>query len=200
MPHRRPPKLLGALALAVALLATPAAASAQTDDPEPQPLWATVNVCDTAAHPDTIGIRGSMPGTGRSEDRMFMRFTVQYQAADGTWKPLSTGGDSGWESIGRGTWEARQSGYSFQVAPVAGLGAPARSRPVPVAALRARRAPRGPRDRGGSPLDGGRRSAQLVARRLRRHGVNSRGSFVMMPSTPSATRLRTVAASSTVHT
>jgi hypothetical protein len=120
MPHRRPPKVLGALALAVALLATPAGASAQSDDPEPPPLWATVNVCDTASHPDTIGIRGSMPGTGRSEDRMFMRFTVQYQAADGTWKPLSTGGDSGWESIGRGTWAARQSGYSFQVRPPQG--------------------------------------------------------------------------------
>jgi hypothetical protein len=51
---------------------------------------------------------------------MFMRFTVQYQAADGTWKPLSTGGYSGWEAVGRGTWEARQSGYSFQVSPPQG--------------------------------------------------------------------------------
>ena len=199
MPHRLSAKLLAALTLGVALLATSAIASAQSDGAEP-PLWATVNVCDTASHPDTIGIRGSMPGTGRSDDRMFMRFTVQYQAADGAWKPLSTGGDSGWESIGRGTWDSRQSGYSFQVRPPQGSRAPARSRPVPVAARRARRAPRGPRHPGRSPLDGGRRSAQLVARRLRRHGVNSRGSFVMTPSTPSATSLRTVAASSTVHT
>jgi hypothetical protein len=121
MQHRLQAKHLAALVFAVALLATTAvaSASAQSDDAEP-PLWATVNVCDTASHPDTIGIRGSMPGTGRSDDRMFMRFTVQYQAADGSWKPLSTGGDSGWESIGRGTWDSRQSGYSFQVRPPQG--------------------------------------------------------------------------------
>src|SRR5690349_16323069 len=110
--HLRP-ILLAALALLVVLVAAP---PARAQDGEPL-LWATVNVCDTAQHPDTIGVRGSMPGTGRSADRMFMRFTIQYQASDGTWKGLSTGGDSGWESVGRGTWASRQSGYSFQVRP-----------------------------------------------------------------------------------
>ena len=33
--------------------------------PAPAHLWATVNVCDTRARPDTIGIRGSMPGLRR---------------------------------------------------------------------------------------------------------------------------------------
>jgi hypothetical protein len=27
-------------------------------------LWATVNICDTERHPDTIGVRGQMPGLG----------------------------------------------------------------------------------------------------------------------------------------
>ncbi len=118
MAYRRFPRIpLGMLALLAALLAVPAASAQQ--DAEPL-LWATVNICDTTAHPDTIGVRGSMPGTGRRADRMFMRFTIQYRADDGTWKSLSTGGDSGWEAVGRGTWESRQSGYSFQVRPPAG--------------------------------------------------------------------------------
>jgi hypothetical protein len=106
-----------ALALAATLLAAPAASAQQ--DPEPA-LWATVNVCDTEEHPDTIGIRGSMPGDGRRGDRMFMRFTVQFQASDGSWRRLSAGGDSGWEGVGNGAWEQRQSGYSFRVRPAEG--------------------------------------------------------------------------------
>jgi hypothetical protein len=99
------------------LLGAPAAGAQQ--DPESR-LWATVNVCDTAAQPDTIGIRGSMPGTGRRTDRMFMRFTVQFQASDGGWQALSTGGISEWEAVGHGAWAARQAGFSFQVRPPAG--------------------------------------------------------------------------------
>jgi hypothetical protein len=109
--------LLGALALAAVLSMAPVASAQQ--DPEPL-LWATVNVCDTDDHPDTIGIRGSMPGTGRATDRMYMRFQVQFQASDGTWRPLSSGGLSAWALVGRGTWEARQSGYSFRVSPPEG--------------------------------------------------------------------------------
>jgi hypothetical protein len=109
------------LAFAAALLAAflPSSALGARQDPDPA-LWATVNVCDTASHPDTIGIRGSMPGDGRSGDRMYMRFTVQFQASDGTWRALSSGGRSGWEAVGTGVWESRQSGWSFQVRPPEG--------------------------------------------------------------------------------
>ena len=41
----------------------PSAAPARADDAD---LWATVNVCDTAAHPNEIGIRASMPGGKRA--------------------------------------------------------------------------------------------------------------------------------------
>jgi hypothetical protein len=118
MPDRRTFRpLLAALTLAASLSA-PSTSWAQ-QNPEPL-LWATVNVCDTADHPDTIGIRGSMPGTGRAADRLYMRFQVQFEASDGTWRPLSSGGLSGWELVGRGSWESRQSGYSFQVRPPEG--------------------------------------------------------------------------------
>jgi hypothetical protein len=114
---RRNHRFACAAVLAVSLLPTSAALAQQESEPA---LWATVNVCDTASQPDTIGIRGSMPGTGRRADRMYMRFTVQFQASDGTWRELSSGGVSRWEPVGRGTWESRQSGYSFQVRPPEG--------------------------------------------------------------------------------
>jgi hypothetical protein len=117
--RRSRPSLACAAALLAFLLAAPVAVAQR--DPEPAPaLWATVNVCDTATQPDTIGIRGSMPGTGRRVDRMFMRFTVQFQASDGVWRGLSTGGVSDWQAVGTGLWEARQSGFSFQVRPPQG--------------------------------------------------------------------------------
>ena len=63
--------------LALAARAAPAAAARRTPSP-----WATVNVCDTAKHPDAIGIRASMPGTPRGA-RLTMRFRVQYRDGGG---------------------------------------------------------------------------------------------------------------------
>ena len=80
--------------------------------------WATVNVCDTASNPDTVGIRGSMPGTGSATDEMFMRFQVQYQREDGSWRLLGPTGDSGFIDAGRArTRTARQAGQSFRLSP-----------------------------------------------------------------------------------
>ena len=77
-------------------------------------LWATVNVCDTAAHPDEIGVRSSMPG-GTRRTRLLVRFRVQYRdLTDGRWRYVR-GADSGWRRIGRGR-RARESGWSFEVA------------------------------------------------------------------------------------
>jgi hypothetical protein len=93
--------------LLFALTATPALA----DDAD---LWATVNVCDTAAHPDEIGIRASMPG-GKPKSRLQMRFRVQYRdLTDGRWRAV-TDADSGWQRAGRGR-KVRESGWSFEVA------------------------------------------------------------------------------------
>jgi hypothetical protein len=86
-------------------------------------LWATVNVCDTPQHPDTIGVRASIPGSGVSAERMFMRFQVQYYAAsEGAWHNLLSGGDSGWMAVGSATYEARQAGQSFRFQAPSGDG------------------------------------------------------------------------------
>jgi hypothetical protein len=100
------------LACAFALLFTaPAAASASSP-------WATVNVCDTASNPDTVGIRGSMPATLSGASELFMRFQVQYQRSDGSWRFLRSGGDSGFIDAGRARRRgSRQAGHSFKVSP-----------------------------------------------------------------------------------
>jgi hypothetical protein len=76
--------------------------------------WATVNVCDTAKHPDAIGIRASMPGTPRHA-RLAMRFRVQYRAGSGGWADVA-GADSGWRALGTGHGAAVESGWSFTFA------------------------------------------------------------------------------------
>jgi hypothetical protein len=99
------------LTLILTLLLALTAAPARADDAD---LWATVNVCDTAAHPDEIGIRSSMPG-GRPKTRLQMRFRVQYRdLTDGSWRAVRDA-DSGWQRIGRGR-RSRESGWSFEVA------------------------------------------------------------------------------------
>src|SRR5256885_16273999 len=75
-------------------------------------LWATVNVCDTPAHPDTIGIRASMPGTPRRA-RASMRFSVQYRTPAG-WRAVRHA-DSGWRRVGTTHGAAIESGSSFHV-------------------------------------------------------------------------------------
>ena len=82
--------------------------------------WATVNVCDTANAPNTIGIRASMPGSRSGQEERYMRFVVQYfSRADRRWHRVVAGGDSGYLSIGKGR-KARQFGRSFRIEPLAG--------------------------------------------------------------------------------
>jgi len=102
----------------LALLAAGAvAAPAAPAEARSRLLWATVNVCDTAGHPDGIGIRGSMPGTGEGADRLFMRFRVQFRGRGGRWRTIGPAGDSGWVDVGSGRAKARQAGRTFTVRP-----------------------------------------------------------------------------------
>jgi hypothetical protein len=99
------------IAFILLVLLTLTAAPARADDAD---LWATVNVCDTAAHPDEIGIRGSMPG-GKPKTQLLMRFRAQYRdLSTGRWRSVRDA-DSGWRKAGRGR-ATREAGYSFEVA------------------------------------------------------------------------------------
>ena len=107
------------LALAALLAAAAPAGAAGIRSPR---LWATINVCDTLRHPDTIGIRASMPGSSfGARERMFMRFQVQYfRGSDQRWHDITKGGDSGYVPVGPATYDARQAGRLFVFAPPAG--------------------------------------------------------------------------------
>jgi hypothetical protein len=99
------------LALAVAgLVCGCAQASAAAP---PKNLWATVNICDTVAHPNQMGVRASMPGN-HTRQRMFMRFHAQfYNATTKKWADVKGNGVSAWQRLGSARVKARQAGYTF---------------------------------------------------------------------------------------
>ena len=115
---RRAPLL--ALVAGLCIAAAPARAAtrpvvAQGD------LWATVNVCDPPAKPGAVGLRASMPPRrlkrGASSPgrwlAQWMRFRIEYyDSAKKVWKPAGSGGDSGWQSVGKGK-RTVESGYTF---------------------------------------------------------------------------------------
>jgi hypothetical protein len=105
---------LGAVALITGVPA--GVADARTADrarlPEP---WATVNVCDTAGHPDGVGVRGWMAGSGRSDVDLQMRFRLQYRRGS-AWVPVR-GADSSWIDAGAGDQRAVEAGQTFTVTP-----------------------------------------------------------------------------------
>jgi hypothetical protein len=84
-------------------------------------LWATIDICNPFDKPDTIGIRGSMPGNGQSGETMYMRFRLQYldSATKRFVDELGKGATSGFVVVGPAK-SALQSGRSFQLVPVAG--------------------------------------------------------------------------------
>jgi hypothetical protein len=82
-------------------------------------LWATIDVCNPADQPDTVGIRGSMPGDGHAHDKMYMSFRLQYMNASRQWVNLASGASSGFVAVGSGA-SARQGGTSFELKPAAG--------------------------------------------------------------------------------
>jgi len=98
-------------------IAAPAIALAATPLPKPSSplLWATIDVCNTPGHPDTIGIRGSMPGTGDAQQTMYMQFVVEYRSPTGRWHYLPGGGVSGFVAVGSGSSRARQAGQDFAI-------------------------------------------------------------------------------------
>jgi hypothetical protein len=105
-------------ALAAAL---PAAGHAAVRGPVQEP-WATVNVCDTMAHPNQIGVRGSMSGLAR-RTRMYMRFRVQFRTPVGRWRTIESGADSRWRRVATGRRGEYDAGWTFEFKPPAAGGA-----------------------------------------------------------------------------
>jgi hypothetical protein len=130
MPNRTLAHALALLAAPAALAAVPAAASSAASSSttprtgahallKSRELWATIDVCSPKDQPNTVGIRGSMPGDRRSSDKMYMSFRLQYMNSAGTWVDLSSGVTPGYVSVGS-AGEGREGGRSFQLVPIAG--------------------------------------------------------------------------------
>jgi hypothetical protein len=82
-------------------------------------LWATVDICNASHHPDTIGVRGSMPTDGHPHDTMYMRFLVQsLNPTTKQWADIGKSADSGFVSIGSAA-STRQAGRTFEFKPTA---------------------------------------------------------------------------------
>ena len=100
--------MLAALAAVVVASPTIAAAAAKHAATAGSANWATIDICDSVTHPDTIGIRGAMAGDGHARDKMFMRFRVEYRKSANVWR-LVAGADSGWLPLGSADVIARQA-------------------------------------------------------------------------------------------
>jgi hypothetical protein len=104
--------LFGVTALA-AVAAAPAADARTADTVTPPPAWATINICDTTAHPDAVGVRGRMRGTGDARVALRMRFRLQYRRS-GEWVQVPHA-DSHWVAAGAGDQRYAEAGHTFTV-------------------------------------------------------------------------------------
>lgn len=111
------------LAILVLLLAAAPAQARRPAVEKSVDLWATVNVCDTAAHPNQLGIRASMPGLGRRA-QLWMRFQVHYfDKDDGKWHNIESNADSGYRKAGIASNRVLEYGWTFKFAPPVDGGA-----------------------------------------------------------------------------
>ena len=86
---------------AIATVALAAAASVPAAGAAGRHPWATVNVCDPPAEPGAVGVRVLLPR--RAGGAQWARVRLEYfDATARVWRPVRSGGDSGWSRIGRG--------------------------------------------------------------------------------------------------
>jgi len=113
--------LAGALASALPALASEPSHQPTSSAPVAAPtagawdgsdLWATVNLCDPTTRPGSVGVRASIPPRVRGAAQ-WLRIRIEYlSSTDGAWRPVRSGGDSGWDRVGTGR-ETVETGYTF---------------------------------------------------------------------------------------
>jgi hypothetical protein len=201
VPRVRTPGRVAACALAAPTLALGSALAAT---PAPLPalhsplLWATIDVCNTKAHPGTIGIRGSMPGTGDAAESMSMQFRVEYLRS-GVWTNIGASGSSPVEPVGSAAAPSRQAGVDFTIA----VGAQPHYLLRGVVTFRWRLGDRQVattlRSTTAAHSSGAGADPRGYSASVCSIVANKRGSFVITPVTPSPASRAIVGASSTVH-
>jgi hypothetical protein len=196
---RFPTAFLAAACALGAWHASALAAATALPKPGSKAIWATVDVCNTPAHPHTIGIRGSMPGTGDRHETMFMAFAIEYRDRHGRWQTLG-GGSSGFVALGDAASRLRQAGRNFTIATKKAHTYLLRGVVTFEWRLRGRVIANAVRSttaghHAGAGADPPGYSASVCSIVLKR-----RGSLVITPVTPRAARRESSAALLTVHT
>jgi hypothetical protein len=80
-------------------------------------LWATINICDTDAYPNVLGVRASMPGN-QTRQTMWMRFRATYYDRETeTWHRIPGDSQSPWVEVGGARPRAREAGRRFTIEP-----------------------------------------------------------------------------------
>ncbi len=204
--------LVGSVAVLAVLGSVPVSALAKSSAPtktttlanahallKSRELWATIDVCSPIDQPDTVGIRGSMPGDGHAGDRVYMSFRLQYMNPSQQWvdvagalSPVRPRRRRRGGARGRLELPARARGRQARLPASWGGGLPVEARQEGAAVGHEAHHGRPQERRGVRP--GGLQRRYVLDR------MNSRGSLVMMPSTPMALSLAIIRASSTVHT
>ncbi len=83
-------------------------------------LWATIDVCNPSDQPDTVGVRGSMPGDSHGGDKLYMAFRLQYMdESTKKWVDLASAKAPVYTYVGP-AGSVRQGGRSFQLVPRTG--------------------------------------------------------------------------------
>jgi hypothetical protein len=102
--------------IALLVLAVTAAPAAGQDAERESLLWATVNICDSSTSPQRLGIRASMPGSGRRRERLYMRFRAQwFSTVQDRWMTFQAAAmNPDFVNVGSSRFRARQSGWTFE--------------------------------------------------------------------------------------
>jgi hypothetical protein len=117
------------LVVVLAVVATPALGSAAGPTPNQiknavhsaersRRLWATINVCDTRKHPNTIGIRGEVPALGFPATISIRLGVDFYSKADKRYEPDPNATQK--IKVGPVTRGIHQRGVTFRFAPHTG--------------------------------------------------------------------------------
>ncbi len=83
-------------------------------------LWATINICNSKADPDTLGVRGQMPALGFSAKLVMTVRVTYWSSAKQRFEPIAGPTASRTLVVGGFTSGLQQDGLQFQFPPKTG--------------------------------------------------------------------------------
>ena len=101
----------------LALLGASGTSPAASASPPAPSAWATVNTCDTATAPNSVGMRVGVRGDGRRR-AAYARFSAQWWSPTRkAWVPVAGRSASPWLRVGSTVFVSSQHGWTFSFRP-----------------------------------------------------------------------------------